>query len=78
MLPFLIIIKDWGVRSMLSIPGSLPFAKLVMMSSAPANSAWDTRYAPQDPFIRCSIAGPLQSRLQSAPGVCSFYVKCKK
>ena len=31
--------------------GSLSFAKLVMMSSAPANSAGDARYAFQDPFI---------------------------
>ena len=32
-------------------PGSLSFAKLVIMSSAPAKSAGDARYASQDPFI---------------------------
>ena len=37
---------------MISIPGSLPFAKLVMMSFAPAISVGDARYASQDPFIR--------------------------
>ena len=37
---------------MISIPGSLSFANLVMMSSAPAKSAGDARYASQDPFIR--------------------------
>ena len=41
-----------GVRSMIPIPGSLSFAKLVMMSSAPVKSAGDTRYASQDPFIQ--------------------------
>ena len=33
-------------------PGSLSFAKLVMMSFAPAKSAGDARYASQDPFIQ--------------------------
>ena len=33
----LVIIKDKGVRSMVSIPGSLHFAKLVMTSSTTAN-----------------------------------------
>ena len=47
----LVIITDEGVRSMISIPGSLPFAKLVMMSSAPAKSEGVARYASQDPFI---------------------------
>ena len=56
---------------MISIPGSLSFAKLVMMSHAPAKSAGDARYASQDPFIRCII----QSRLQSVLGVRSFYVE---
>ena len=37
---------------MISIPGSLSFAKLVMMSSAPEKSAGDARYASQDPFIQ--------------------------
>ena len=36
---------------MIPIPGSLSFAKLVMMSSAPAKSAGDARYMSQDPFI---------------------------
>ena len=49
--------------------GSLSFAKLVMMSSTPAKSAGDARYASQDPFIqRC----PIQSRLQSVLGVHSL------
>ena len=56
---------------MISIPGSLSFAKLVMMSSTPAKSAEYARYASQDPFIDC----PIQSRLQTQLGVCSFYVK---
>ena len=33
-------------------PGSLSFAKLVMISSAPAKSAGDARNAFQDPFIQ--------------------------
>ena len=38
---------------MISNPGSLSSAKLVMMSSAPAKSAGEiARYASQDPFIR--------------------------
>ena len=37
-----------------TIPGSLSFAKLVMMSSAPAKSAGDARYVSQDPFIQSS------------------------
>ena len=40
---------------MILIPGSLSFAKLVMMSSAPAKSAGDARYASQDPFIHLLI-----------------------
>ena len=35
---------------MISIPGSLSFAKLVMMSSAPAKSAGGVKYASQDSF----------------------------
>ena len=46
-----IVIKDWGVRSMISISGSLSF----VMSSAPAKkntkSAGDARYASQDPSV---------------------------
>ena len=37
-------------------PGSLSFAKLVMMSSAPAKSAGDARYASQDPFIQSTLS----------------------
>ena len=62
---------------MTTIPGSLSFAKLVMMSSAPAKSAGETRYTSQDidiPFIDF----PLQSRLQSALGVHSFYIEQNK
>ena len=43
----LVIIKGKGVRIGVSIPGSLSFAKFVMMSSAR-----DARYASQNPFIR--------------------------
>ena len=35
---------------------SLLFAKLVMMSSAPAKSAGDARYASQDPFIQSTLS----------------------
>ena len=37
-------------------PGSLSFAKLVVMSFAPAKSAEDTRYASQDPFIQSTLS----------------------
>ena len=40
---------------MVSISGSLSFAKLVMMSSAPAKSAGDARYASQDSFVHLFI-----------------------
>ena len=45
----LVIIKDWGVRSMISIPGSLSF----VMSFAPAkkNLRGMPDYASQDPSI---------------------------
>ena len=36
-------------------PGSLSFAKLVMMSSAPAKSAGVARCAPQDPLIQSTF-----------------------
>ena len=71
-----VIIKDEGVRAMISIPGSLSFVKLVMMSSIPAKSVgggggW-CRYTSQDPFIHGFIQHcPIQSRLQSVLGVCS-------
>ena len=48
-----------------------------MMSSAPAKSAGDARYASQDPFIlnqRC----PIQSRFQSLLAVRPFYVERNK
>ena len=38
------------------LPGSLSFAKLVTMSSAPAKSAGDARYACQDPFIQSTMS----------------------
>ena len=59
---------------MISIPGSLSFAKLAM-SPAPAKSVGHARYASQDPFIQCC---PIQSRLQSVLGVHSFFVECNK
>ena len=50
---------------MILIPGSLSFAKLAMMSSAPAKSAGDARYVSQDPFIQyCPIKSGLQSVLE--------------
>ena len=56
-------------------PGSLSFAKLVMMSSAPAKPVGDARYASQEPIIqRC----PIQSRLQSVLRVRSYYVERNK
>ena len=63
---------------MISIPGSLSFSKLVMMSSAPAKSAGGSRYATQDPFIHSNQHCPIQSRLQSVLGACSFYIECNK
>ena len=63
---------------MISIPGSLSFTKLMMMSSTPAKSAGGARYAFQDPFICRLPLSPGQSRLQSVFGVRSFYVECKK
>ena len=41
---------------MISIPGSLSFAKVVMMSSATAKSAGDARYAPHDPFVQSTLS----------------------
>ena len=49
------MINDYEVRSMISIPGSLSFAKLAMVSSAPEKSAGDARYASQDPFTHSLI-----------------------
>ena len=70
------------MHSMILIPGSLSFAKLAMMSSAPAKtSAGDhDRYTSQDPSIHCNQCCPIQiqSRLQSVLGVRSSFVKCNK
>ena len=41
---------------MILIPSSLSFAKLVMMSSAPAKSAGVARYMFQDPFIQSLLS----------------------
>ena len=41
---------------MISIPGSLSFAKLVMMSPAAAKSAGDARYASQYPFNQSTLS----------------------
>ena len=56
------IIKDKGVRSMISIPVSLSFGNLLMTSSAPAKSAGmpDTRPKIHSFNQRC----PIQSRLE--------------
>ena len=51
---------------MITIPGSLSFAKVVMISSLSAKSAGD---ASSTHSIK------IQSRLQSVSGVCSFYVE---
>ena len=53
---FLVIIINKEVRSMIPIPGSLSFAKLVMMSSAPAKPAGDARNVSQDPFIQSTLS----------------------
>ena len=58
---------------MISIPGSLSFAKVVMLS-APVRSAGDARYASQKSF-HSLIDRPIQSRLQSVLKVLSFYVE---
>ena len=60
---------------MISIPGSLSFAKLVMMPSAPANSAGMPDTLPKiHSFVYC----PIQSLLQTKLGVRSFYVERNK
>ena len=41
---------------MISIPESLSFAKLVMMSFAPAKSAGGAKNASQDPFIQSPLS----------------------
>ena len=67
----LVISKDWGVRSM--SPGSLSFAKLVMMSSVPANPAGKPDTCPKIHSFNQHC--PIQSRLQSVLGERSFYVE---
>ena len=61
---------------MISIPGSLFFAEVVMMSSGPAKSAGmlDTRPKIHSVDQRC----PIRSRLQSILGVRSYYVEHNK
>ena len=51
-----VLIKGKEERSMNLIPGSLSFAKLVMMSSASSKSAGDARYTTQDPFIKSELS----------------------
>ena len=41
--------------------GSLSFAKLVMMSSAPAKSAGDAIYASQDPSIQSTFSNTIST-----------------
>ena len=48
---------------MISIPGSLSFAKLVMLSSAPAKSVGDARYVSKDPPIQSALSHNLDSNL---------------
>ena len=52
---------------------SLSFAKLVMMSSTPAKSAGDARYAFQDPFIQTTLSHTISTPI--CIGVRSFYVE---
>ena len=42
-------------------PGSLSFAKLVMMSSAPAKCAGDARYASHDAFIQSTLSDTIST-----------------
>ena len=58
---------------MISIPCSLSFAKLVMMSSAPAKSAGDAT-----PKFHSFAYYSIKSRLQSVLGVRSFYAERNK
>ena len=69
------IIKDWGVRLMISIPGSLSFAKLVMMSSALQNLRGMPDTRPNHSLICSFVECPIQSRLQSVLGVRSFRLR---
>ena len=54
-------------------PGSLSFAKLVMMSSAPVRSVGDATYISQDPLIQSTFSHRIST--QSVLGVRSFYVE---
>ena len=60
-------------------PGSLSFAKLVMISSAPAKSAGEARYVSKIYSIHSINVVPynLDSNLYNL-GVRSFYLKCNK
>ena len=48
---------------MISIPGSLSFAKLMMMSSAPAKSAEDAGYTSQDPFTQSTLSDTISTSI---------------
>ena len=48
---------------MISIPGSLSFAKLAMMPSAPAKYAGDAIYASQDPFIQSALSHTISTQI---------------
>ena len=63
---------------MISISGSLSFAKLVMMSSAPAKSAGDARYASQDPFIQPTFSHTISTPICIRRRVRSFYIERNK
>ena len=62
---------------MISIPVSFSFAKLVMMSSAPAKSAGDARYASQDLFIQSLLSHTISTPICIRRRVHSFYVERK-
>ena len=67
---------------MTSILGSLSFAKLVMMSSAPAKFCGGGGVPDTCPkslsFMAINIGCPIQSYLQSVLGVSLFYVECRR
>ena len=81
------VLKDnkYRVRSMISITGSLSFAKLLMMSFATPKSGGggggDARYASQFPFIHLLI-NQLSHKISTPKamllGVHSFYIKRNK
>ena len=59
---------------MILTPGFLSFAKLVMMSSAPGESAGDDRYASQDPFIQSTFIQSTLAHTISIP--IRLYYQC--